>query len=64
MPYAKIPYSDGKNKQGVHVMTKVKCSLTTWLESKLVIALVQRGSLLEEGEVYHMGVTRTIKKLG
>jgi hypothetical protein len=55
-----LRYSNEKNKEGSHVMTKIKCSVTTLLASKLVIALVQRGSLLEEGEVYHMGLTRTI----
>jgi hypothetical protein len=36
-------------KQGVCIMTKVKLSLGTWLKCKLMIALVQRRSPVEEG---------------
>ena len=37
------------NNPGIHVMTKVKYSLATWLSANFVLALVQRRILLEKG---------------
>jgi hypothetical protein len=44
----RIQQKETKN-QGIHVMTRVKYSLATWLNANFVLALVQRRVLLAKG---------------